>query len=130
MKQVNPLYAIVMAMDDATLARLRQWLKRVAHPLTVEFEERSRVATRAREWRDRRRGRPPRPVTNWKTATVCALAQHPLTPENVREAIRLVKPYGVDVASGVESSPGRKDPGKVKAFVAEARDGFAEIGLG
>lgn len=86
MKQVNPLYAIVMAMDDATLARLRQWLKRVAHPLTVEFEERSRVATRAREWRDRRRGRPPRPVTNWKTATVCALAQHPLTPENVRIA--------------------------------------------
>jgi phosphoribosylanthranilate isomerase len=52
-----------------------------------------------------------------------------LTPENVREAIRLVKPYGVDVASGVESSLGRKDPEKVKAFVDEARRGFAEIGL-
>src|SRR5262245_45981979 len=40
-----------------------------------------------------------------------------LTPENVTEAIRIVRPYGVDVASGVESSPGRKDPEKVRRFV-------------
>jgi phosphoribosylanthranilate isomerase len=52
-----------------------------------------------------------------------------LTPENVAEAIRLVRPYGVDVASGVEVSPGRKDAEKVKAFVAEAKRGFAEIGF-
>lgn len=51
-----------------------------------------------------------------------------LTPENVAEAIMLVQPFGVDVASGVESSPGHKDPAKVRAFVAEARRGFAEIG--
>lgn len=40
-----------------------------------------------------------------------------LTPENVAEAITLVRPWGVDVASGVESVPGRKDPEKVARFV-------------
>ena len=42
-----------------------------------------------------------------------------LTPENVGEAIRTVRPYAVDVASGVESRPGIKDPGKLRAFFAE-----------
>ncbi|MBI3165377.1 MAG: phosphoribosylanthranilate isomerase [Chloroflexi bacterium] len=44
-----------------------------------------------------------------------------LTPENVVEAIRRVKPWGVDVASGVESAPGEKDAGKMVEFVRKVR---------
>jgi phosphoribosylanthranilate isomerase len=44
-----------------------------------------------------------------------------LSPENVAEAIFRVRPFGIDVASGVERTPRQKDPEKVHAFVARAR---------
>ena len=49
-----------------------------------------------------------------------------LTPENVGRAIAVVKPYAVDVNSGVEARPGRKDPDKVRRFVAAARSASTE----
>jgi phosphoribosylanthranilate isomerase len=46
-----------------------------------------------------------------------------LTPRNVAQAVRQVRPYGVDVCSGVEKTPGIKDPEKVRAFLKNIRSG-------
>jgi phosphoribosylanthranilate isomerase len=51
-----------------------------------------------------------------------------LTAQNIAEAIKVAQPDAVDVASGVESAPGKKDYAKTMAFVAAARRAFAELG--
>jgi phosphoribosylanthranilate isomerase len=50
-----------------------------------------------------------------------------LAPENVRQAIQTLRPWGVDVVSGVESAPGQKDPIRVRAFIRCAQEAAAEI---
>ena len=59
---------------------------------------------------------------DWDVARAPVLLAGGLGPENVADAIRAVRPWGVDVASGVESAPGVKDPEKVAAFVRRAKE--------
>jgi len=64
---------------------------------------------------------------NWEIAAEASKRGHRivlaggLTPDNVAESIRQTCPYGVDVSSGVEAGPGRKDAGKVRLFIEQAR---------
>jgi phosphoribosylanthranilate isomerase len=65
-------------------------------------------------------------TTNWAVAKRAAISHRiilsgGLTSENVAAAIRTVHPHAVDVASGVESKPGKKDHAKVEAFIQEVR---------
>jgi phosphoribosylanthranilate isomerase len=65
-------------------------------------------------------------VTDWSLAAEAAkaapiLLAGGLTPENVTQAITRVRPYGVDVSSGIEAVPGRKDHAKLQAFILAAR---------
>ena len=71
---------------------------------------------------------------NWELARDAARLGRPiflaggLTPENVGDAIRQVRPYAVDVSSGVEAAPGRKDAAKVRAFVMAAKQASEAAG--
>ena len=65
-------------------------------------------------------------IADWREAAAVAgetqvILAGGLNPSNVTDAIRTVTPWGVDVSSGVEKEPGKKDPAKIKQFVARVR---------
>jgi phosphoribosylanthranilate isomerase len=67
-------------------------------------------------------------TTDWDVARRAALGHRiilagGLNLENVAAAVRIVRPYAVDVASGVESKPGKKDHGRMREFIQEVRRG-------
>ena len=69
-------------------------------------------------------------IQNWEFCGKIRRSIHPkklilaggLNPSNVQKAIQTVEPYAVDVSTGVESSPGVKDPGKIEFFIKQVRE--------
>jgi phosphoribosylanthranilate isomerase len=68
------------------------------------------------------------PIVASLTRTQNVVIAGGLTPQNVGEAIGILQPWGVDVVSGVEARPGKKDPEKVRAFVRAVREMDRRVG--
>jgi phosphoribosylanthranilate isomerase len=102
----------VRMKDETALAMLREWETGAAYLLDA--------------WNPTQKGGTGE-TFNWDLAIRAKESGKPiilaggLTPENVGEAVRAVRPYAVDVSSGVEASPGKKDYNKIKEFMDNVR---------
>ncbi|MBI4247676.1 MAG: phosphoribosylanthranilate isomerase [Candidatus Rokubacteria bacterium] len=107
-----PVIKTIKVGREADLARMAPYRGQVAAFLLDS----------AARWSE---GEPRHPI-EWELARQAAgvgpiVLSAGLTPDTVARAIGIARPYAVDVNSGVETRPGRKDPDKVRRFVAEAR---------
>jgi phosphoribosylanthranilate isomerase len=121
---VPVIKTIKLPPPSVDLAGLRPY--RIGHQLRVRQYLAKGVAAilldSAARWSE---GEPRQPL-EWQAARQLAaigriILSAGLTPDNVARAVAVARPYGVDVNSGVEAVPGRKDPDKVWRFIAEAR---------
>jgi phosphoribosylanthranilate isomerase len=94
------------------------WLPEIVHAFLVDSGNSSKHGGTGR-------------VFNWRASASVVenikkrgrvVAAGGLTAENVGKAIKILRPWGVDVASGVEARPGKKDPERVRAFVRAVRE--------
>ncbi len=105
-----PVIKTIKVSGPQDLARMEPYRARVAAFLLDS-------ATR---WSE---GEPRHPI-EWRLARMAAgpiILSAGLTPDNVADAVAIARPYAVDVNSGVEAAPGKKDPDKVRRFVARAK---------
>ena len=112
----------------------RVGILRVLHCQDQDFEQQLSWADDARCWWTPRTARAVGGTGtsfNWLEARSIFLRAAPhlrliaaggLAPENVKQAIQILRPWGVDVVSGVESAPGKKDPARVLAFIRSAQE--------
>jgi phosphoribosylanthranilate isomerase len=102
----------VAVREDFQPEELRK-IKSSAYLLDAFDPDRLGGTGRTFDWRVAREAKPYGPI----------ILAGGLTPENVARAVREVRPFAVDVASGVESAPGIKDPAKLRAFFAAVAEG-------
>jgi phosphoribosylanthranilate isomerase len=115
-RALRPLIKATPVGDDFSAASLDDLPPHVTALLDVHDPVRRGGVGRRIDWRAAASAARRRPI----------LLAGGLTPDNVGEAVRLVRPWGVDVSSGVERAPGRKDHDKLRAFFAACRDAALE----
>jgi len=110
---------LIMALPADELSQADVLIQtRILHAIMLDSgsSERSGGTGKTFDWK-RAHG-----VIQGLSLTVPVIVAGGLTPLNVGEAVKFFQPYGVDVASGVEAKPGKKDPEKVYAFVRAVRE--------
>ena len=121
--ELKVLAAISMVRESPDDWAMR-WRPDVVHAFLVDSGDSSKPGGTGKSFDWRASG----PILENIKAQGKVVAAGGLTPDNVSTALKILKPWGVDVVSGVEASPGKKDPKKVRAFVRAVREADRKAG--